>query len=388
MLPQVKRALPEAKLPMQSPRVLASMLARRGRRARPSRVARLRPMAQELLVGPALARAGGARAARRRARRVSRRRAHLDRHATSTATARRRSTSAAAAISSGRSSRRRRSATCSRASRRVRMRTQARARGAVRRGRRVDRDLRLDDAQPRQPRRRRRSRSRATSCSTASPPRSRRPSSSRSPRPRLPRASRSSMARAEATQQRLAPEIFDLPVEKMRAGWYTDAYFNHTRDDAARGRPPPARRHAGLPEAATPGSAAWTRRSRSSSSARTTATASRSARSTTATAIEPYEPVMHDRGRLHDVRASRDAVPRHARAADADHDERRARARGGERQADHLHAGAARPPPHPDGRRLRRLSSRGRSSAPRSASRPTSRRRGGAAAASARCRTR
>ena len=28
---------------------------------------------------------------------------------------------------------------------------------------------------------------------------------------------------------RLAPEIFDLPVEKMRAGYYTDAYFNHAR---------------------------------------------------------------------------------------------------------------------------------------------------------------
>jgi nicotinate phosphoribosyltransferase len=30
-------------------------------------------------------------------------------------------------------------------------------------------------------------------------------------------------------RQRLAPEVFDLPVEKMRAGWYTDAYFNHSR---------------------------------------------------------------------------------------------------------------------------------------------------------------
>jgi nicotinate phosphoribosyltransferase len=30
-------------------------------------------------------------------------------------------------------------------------------------------------------------------------------------------------------KQRLAPEVFDLPVEKMRAGWYTDAYFNHAR---------------------------------------------------------------------------------------------------------------------------------------------------------------
>ncbi len=28
---------------------------------------------------------------------------------------------------------------------------------------------------------------------------------------------------------RLAPEVFELPVEKMREGYYTDAYFNHTR---------------------------------------------------------------------------------------------------------------------------------------------------------------
>jgi nicotinate phosphoribosyltransferase len=33
-----------------------------------------------------------------------------------------------------------------------------------------------------------------------------------------------------ARRQRLSPGIFDLPVEKMRAGWYTDAYFNYTRD--------------------------------------------------------------------------------------------------------------------------------------------------------------
>ena len=35
---------------------------------------------------------------------------------------------------------------------------------------------------------------------------------------------------AQTTRTRLPPEIFDLPVEKMRAGWYTDAYFNHARD--------------------------------------------------------------------------------------------------------------------------------------------------------------
>ncbi|HZQ15690.1 MAG TPA: hypothetical protein VFA82_02855 [Gaiellaceae bacterium] len=31
------------------------------------------------------------------------------------------------------------------------------------------------------------------------------------------------------TRKRLDPAVFDLPVEKMRAGWYSDAYFNHTR---------------------------------------------------------------------------------------------------------------------------------------------------------------
>ena len=40
-------------------------------------------------------------------------------------------------------------------------------------------------------------------------------------------------------RQRLAPEVFDLPLEKMRAGWYTDAYFNHARSTLlAAGRRP------------------------------------------------------------------------------------------------------------------------------------------------------
>jgi nicotinate phosphoribosyltransferase len=39
------------------------------------------------------------------------------------------------------------------------------------------------------------------------------------------------MATAErVTTRRLPAEIFDLPVEKMRAGYYTDAYFNHARE--------------------------------------------------------------------------------------------------------------------------------------------------------------
>jgi nicotinate phosphoribosyltransferase len=37
------------------------------------------------------------------------------------------------------------------------------------------------------------------------------------------------MAVETRTRRRLPPEIFDLPVEKMRGGYYTDAYFNHTR---------------------------------------------------------------------------------------------------------------------------------------------------------------
>jgi nicotinate phosphoribosyltransferase len=33
----------------------------------------------------------------------------------------------------------------------------------------------------------------------------------------------------ETQRKRLPPEIFELPVDKMREGYYTDAYFNHTR---------------------------------------------------------------------------------------------------------------------------------------------------------------
>ena len=34
---------------------------------------------------------------------------------------------------------------------------------------------------------------------------------------------------SRARGERLDPQVFDLPVEKMREGYYTDAYFNHTR---------------------------------------------------------------------------------------------------------------------------------------------------------------
>jgi nicotinate phosphoribosyltransferase len=35
---------------------------------------------------------------------------------------------------------------------------------------------------------------------------------------------------SQRPRERLDPGVFELPVEKMRAGYYTDAYFNHTRD--------------------------------------------------------------------------------------------------------------------------------------------------------------
>ena len=31
------------------------------------------------------------------------------------------------------------------------------------------------------------------------------------------------------TRQRLAPDVFRLPVDKIREGYYSDAYFNHTK---------------------------------------------------------------------------------------------------------------------------------------------------------------
>ena len=36
--------------------------------------------------------------------------------------------------------------------------------------------------------------------------------------------------RVETRRDRLPPEIFELPVEKMREGYYTDAYFNQARE--------------------------------------------------------------------------------------------------------------------------------------------------------------
>ncbi len=37
------------------------------------------------------------------------------------------------------------------------------------------------------------------------------------------------MSTTATRRERLSPDVFELPVEKMREGYYTDAYFNHTR---------------------------------------------------------------------------------------------------------------------------------------------------------------
>ena len=38
------------------------------------------------------------------------------------------------------------------------------------------------------------------------------------------------MASSAPTRQRLDPEVFRLPVERIRQGYYSDAYFNFTRE--------------------------------------------------------------------------------------------------------------------------------------------------------------
>jgi nicotinate phosphoribosyltransferase len=37
------------------------------------------------------------------------------------------------------------------------------------------------------------------------------------------------MSLTEAERERLAPSVFRLPIEKIRDGYYSDAYFNHTK---------------------------------------------------------------------------------------------------------------------------------------------------------------
>jgi nicotinate phosphoribosyltransferase len=69
-------------------------------------------------------------------------------------------------------------------------------------------------------------------------------------------------ASSSRARRRLDPAVFDLPVEKIRAGYYTDAYFNHTRSALlADGAHPNVTMQVFQKKRCT--SAAWTRRLRS-----------------------------------------------------------------------------------------------------------------------------
>ena len=83
-----------------------------------------------------------------------------------------------------------------------------------------------------------------------SPRASRRTRSSRSRRQRCRRSSRTSgglsVTPTRTACERLDPTIFELPVEKMRDGYYSDAYFNHTRAALLYDDRRPRRRHPGF----------------------------------------------------------------------------------------------------------------------------------------------
>ena len=72
------------------------------------------------------------------------------------------------------------------------------------------------------------------------------------------------MAVAASPRRRLPPDIFELPVEKIRSGYYADAYFNHAQATLLQdGRHP--RVVMQVFQKNTPTWAGWTRRSRSCS---------------------------------------------------------------------------------------------------------------------------
>ena len=170
-------------------------------------------------------------------------------------------------------------------------------------------------------------------------------SSSRSAAPRSPRscASRvrsrrrpgpSAMAITPAAQ---APEPRRLPPPRRAdpRGLLLGRLLQ-PHQDAARGRrAPPARAHAGLPEEATRCWAASTRRSRSSSVLGAPATRrrrwdrrlgrARRARALRGRRDRAVRDRADDRGRLHPVRPPGDRLPRLPGAAHADHAQRRAR---------------------------------------------------------------
>ena len=236
VIPELRRRLPEARLPFERPSVLA---ADRGQRRRPSRSCAARAARRRRARAPlrrALARAGAARAPRRRARRLPRRRARLDRDLR----ARREAGEGARALRLAPdrpAPRRLRGRRTPRRARPAHLRGTARRRlGRRRRHRR--RGLRLDDAA---------SAPSARQGARDARPRAAAPARDRRADPEQLEVAEAALAAClelehgdrQQTERRLPPEVFDLPVEKMREGYYTDAYFNHTRETLLRdGRHP------------------------------------------------------------------------------------------------------------------------------------------------------
>ena len=98
----------------------------------------------------------------------------------------------------------------------------------------------------------------------------------------------------------LPSEVFDLPLDKMRQGYYSDAYFNYTKRVLERDGTHPHVLMQVFQSRQRRSSAAWTRRSRSCASARATTrptasgcragTSSTCRRCTTATRSSPGRP--------------------------------------------------------------------------------------------------
>ncbi len=197
------------------------------------------------------------------------------------------------------------------------------ARRHGRRGRRSGRGLRLDEPAPGAP-----ARSRACAPGPRAPAplrhgravagaaRGRRGGARRLP------ASSSRDVALDRREARLPPGDLRPPGREDARGLLHGRVLQPHARGAARRRPPPARRDAGLPEEA--------RRARRHGRGDRDPQALRGrvgdADGARAPRRRPHRAVgdgADDRGRLHALRAPRDGLPRHARAADADHDERR-----------------------------------------------------------------
>ena len=161
--------------------------------------------------------------------------------------------------------------------------------------------------------------------------------------------------------ERLAPDVFRLPVERIRGGYYSDAYFNYTKELLEdEGRDPHVLMQVfqrnesilgGIDEAIAVLEQCSGRRLPDGGWEdgwdRLDVRALREG-----DAIAPWETVMTIEGPYSAVRPPRDGLPRHARAAHADHAQRRGGGRGGARQADPLLPRAPRPLARADRRRL------------------------------------